>query len=70
MITLAVVALHSVILRTFSGNSLVAEIHSQIFLVSSCCPPLVTRDFPVFTDERHKSWERAAAIINRTILSG
>lgn len=34
MITLAAAASHSVIPRTFSGNSLAAEIHLQIFLVS------------------------------------
>lgn len=34
MITLAAVASHSVILRTFSGNSLAAEILLQIFWVS------------------------------------
>lgn len=32
--TLEAAASHSVIPRTFSGNSLVAEIHLQIFLVS------------------------------------
>lgn len=34
MITLAAAASHSVIPKTFSGNSLAAEIHLQIFLVS------------------------------------
>lgn len=34
MITMAAVASHSVIPMTFSGNSLAAEIHLQIFLVS------------------------------------
>lgn len=35
MITLEAAALHSVIQRTFSGNSSEAEIHLQIFLVSA-----------------------------------
>ena len=34
MITLVAAVSHSVILRTFSGNSSAAEIHLQIFLVS------------------------------------
>lgn len=34
MITLAAAASHSVIPKTFSGNSLAAEIHLQIFSVS------------------------------------
>lgn len=35
MITLEAAALHSVIQRTFSGNSSEAEIHLQICLVSA-----------------------------------
>lgn len=35
MTTSEAVALHSVIQRTFSGNSSEAEIHLQIFLVSA-----------------------------------
>lgn len=37
MITLEAAALHSVIQRTFSGNSSEAEIHLQICLVSVFC---------------------------------
>lgn len=76
MITLAAAASHSVTPKTFSGNSLAAEIHLQIFLVSPF-PYWRDTDFLFSksrkkrgTEESHKSGGHAMAIINCIILSG
>lgn len=77
-ITLAAVAAsHSVIPRTFSGNSLVAEIHLQIYLVSPFVFLARHSWFLFFneldergTGESHKSGKDAVAIISCIILSG
>lgn len=58
LITLEVAASHSVIPRTFSGNSLAAEIHLQIFLVSFVSWEALMGELKERrTEESHKSGE-------------
>lgn len=72
MNTLEVAASHSVIPRMFSGNSLAAEIHLQIFLVSPFCfcsgqlllGLLVFKDYKERSTEGRESGESAIAVIN------
>lgn len=71
-ITLAAATSHSVIPRTFSGNSLVAEIRLQIFSVSPAADScFFFKEWKEsVTEQSHKSGEHPVAIINFITLSG
>ena len=72
LIILEVAASHSVIPRMFSGNSLVAEIHLQMFLVSPFCfcsgqwllGLLVFKDYKERSTEGKENGKSARAVIN------